>query len=145
MASFFGNVNASSQFDSDDASVQLNIRIEQLKASVNSPYGYKDIIHGNDRKNECDLTTIHNIVQRCMYLISAYQHALDNMNAWTWNQCCVAAVHELDSFGYVVGRSPRTIERWNCQFRSTGHFPNPIIHKKKIHPYLTYIPKLRKT
>lgn len=55
-----------------------------------------------------------------------YTYALENMNDWTWEQCCTEALAELNRLGIKCATNHETVARWNILLRcNNGRFPLP--------------------
>jgi hypothetical protein len=60
-----------------------------------------------------------------MFLCMAYQLALQNMNKWTWQDCCREACSQLNDLGMQHATFNRTIAEWNILYRKLEGFPHP--------------------
>jgi len=80
------------------------------------------------------------LVIRCMYLRTAYSIALERftygMESFNWAQCCEEAIDNISDIGITTITSPRTLMRWNQQFRGNGEFNHPHQLSTSFTPFL---------
>jgi len=50
-------------------------------------------------------------------LFGVYSIALENMNQWTWNECCSEAIAIIQKMGISTVKNPKTVEKWYQGFR----------------------------
>ncbi len=104
-------------------------RIDILMETRTAPDGYKTIINGGDEYNNCSKRDIIKLNDKCIYLISALNTALNNFPEKTWRDCC-----EESSKTCSVLTTPytgRTVEDWWTIFWQKNH---PPIHAVKKLP-----------
>ena len=73
--------------------------------------------------------------QKVMYLSSAYNYAVQNMNVVTWEECCNEAVTRLKSIGIILFLDQQSIQRLNQMYRKTGrlHYLCNDLRNKETH------------
>ena len=64
--------------------------------------------------------TILILRQKAIYLLSAYNYAIQNMNVVTWEDCCNETVARLKYVGIVLFLDHQSIQRLNQMHRNTG-------------------------
>jgi hypothetical protein len=79
--------------------------------SVNSSdKGYLEVVYGeidDETLSRFDKYVIH---QKCAIMSLSLQLALENMNKWTWKQCCKSAAVVADRMGLSLTKCPDTTE-----------------------------------
>ena len=96
-------------------------RISVLKKVI-STWDFKPVLikETDDREydsNELTDTSKRYIINKCMYLVSAYKHALEYKDkGWTWEKCCKAAVEKLSMAGIDMCKWPKTVQDINRAF-----------------------------
>lgn len=103
----------------------LKLRVELLQSANSSESGWRNVIEGGDPDNLCTPSDVFAVRGRSMILCLAYQLAIQNMNQWTWEQCCTQACSQLNSLGIQQATHHRTVQDWNGIFRHHGRFPHP--------------------
>jgi hypothetical protein len=88
-----------------------------------APEGYKSIIEGGGKFNNCTKLNIIKLNDKCIYLISALTHALLSYPTKTWIQCCQDASNSCSII--TTSYSTRTIADWWQIFRQNNCFPHP--------------------
>ena len=74
----------------------------------------------------CTKSEIFEIRQRATFLCHAYQLALNNMNNWTWHQCCIeSCTRLLNSLGLNQASFYKTIANRSQVFGKFEGFPHP--------------------
>ncbi|KAI2492110.1 hypothetical protein MHU86_22446 [Fragilaria crotonensis] len=106
----------------------LERRILQLKAVHESENSWRCVVQGGDPDNYCTKTEIYEIRQRSLFLILAYQLALQHMNKWTWHECCRDACKTLNGLGLNQATFYKTVAQWNMGFRELECFPHPNLY-----------------
>jgi hypothetical protein len=117
--------------DGEDQNVRetLEKRITVLQTVCKELEGWRNVVHGRDRDDLCSKRDIFSLKGRSMILCFAYRLAVDNMNEWTWEQCCIEACSQLNKIGIVQATHHRTVQDWNVEFRKDSAFlhPNNIV------------------
>jgi hypothetical protein len=93
------------------------------------PKGYKSIIEGGDKLNNCTKLDILKLNDKCIYLISTLTHALLSYPTKTWIQCCQDASNSCSI--NTTSYSTRTIADWWQIFRQKNA---SRIHEELSHP-----------
>ena len=70
-----------------------------------------------------------------MYLRKAYEIVLEKINTCNWNECCKQALVELKDAAVTYIICPRTLQRWNVEFRMQKRFVVSY-HYKETEPRL---------
>ena len=79
----------------------------------------------------------------CVYLKKAYEIAIQNMNSWTWKECCLRAIAELSDAGFSHIKNERTLRNLNMKFRVNHKIPVPFSFSTRK-PYIFLIlPELK--
>ena len=125
---YFDSSEAVKLFKSDGndsvlESLELKINI-LMNVNLNE-HGWKDVITTNDKHNLCTSKDIIKIRQQSMVLCQSYIYAVNNMNNWTWQNCCEKAIQELKPLGIYPTKSFDTVRSWNVLFRKKNIFPHP--------------------
>jgi hypothetical protein len=109
----------------------------ELLHSVNcSDKGYLEVIEGeidDETLSGFDKYVIH---QKCAIISLSLQLALENMNKWTWMQCCKCAVVVADRMGLKLTKCPDTVGKWYQAFREKRKIIMPVKKKNNLLPIL---------
>jgi hypothetical protein len=131
----------------ETADAALERRIEILGRATGSNEGWREIVKGHDPDNLCSDNDIFELRQRCMLLNQAYRIALEKMNDWTWEKCCVESCTLLNPVGITQATSGKVLMLWNRVLRTSDCFPhpNPVVAsgKKPGPPILVKYPELK--
>ena len=105
----------------------INNQIEALKTANNSSSGYITMIlnHVNVRDDDISQHQVWAIQQKCQYIALALQLARENMNRWTWQQCCSVGVKRLAKQGLTLTTHARVVTKWYRHFRKHQKFVLP--------------------
>jgi hypothetical protein len=103
----------------------LERRIHLLRSVHDNKDSWRNVVVGRDADNLCTKAEIAGMQQRSTFLCCAYQLALENMNRWTWQDCCREACKHLNSLGMNQATFYKTIAEWNGIFRRLEGFPHP--------------------
>ena len=103
---------------------------------------YFEVIQDGEKIEEDTLTAYekHLICQKSQLLCLSLNLALENMNKWTWNQCCREAIEMAKKMGVTVAKNPKTIEKWYRNFREKQKFCIPLKPKPNLPPFLELNP-----
>jgi hypothetical protein len=112
-----------------DCNSALDVVKERVRAlqSVNMhPEGWRELVNDADTHDCMTIFEIFCLRAKSAYLTAALNFAIEKMNGWTWSQCCDEAVKLVNSQGYSLAKSARTVMRWHHIFATGGNkFPNP--------------------
>ncbi|KAI2492861.1 hypothetical protein MHU86_21674 [Fragilaria crotonensis] len=120
-----GYERSSSSVASETPQEALERRIQVLRSVHDNEDSWRNVVVGRDADNICTKAEIAGMRQRSTFLCCAYQLALENMNRWTWQDCCREACKRLNSLGMNQATFYKTIAEWNGVFRSLEGFPHP--------------------
>ena len=134
---WFGIVEPSDN-ENDDIKAVIKTRIERLKVAYQTPGGYKTVIEDADSNHYYSENDIFQLTWSCRYVVKALEIALEKMgmpNNWTWEDCCKAAVKQINDFEGWTKKSLignyRTVQRWHLAFRKNNEcFLNKHSSKK---------------
>ena len=87
----------------------LERRIQLLRSVHNNEDKWQNVIVGRNADNFCTKAEIAGMRQRSTFLCCAFQLALENMNQWTWQDCCREACKRLNSLGMNQATFYKTI------------------------------------
>ncbi len=73
----------------------------------------------------------------------AYQHALANMNKWTWHKCCKVACKTLNGLGILQATFDKAVAQWNMVLRTLECFPHPNPYVQRVCTILVGAKKTR--
>jgi len=68
------------------------------------------------------------------------QLALENMNKWTWMECCKSAAVVADRMGLSLSKCPDTVGKWYRAFRGKRKIALPLKKKNDLPPILELNP-----
>jgi len=96
-----------------------------------SETGYLDLIENLGDINNDDIPTyqVFCICQKNTYLALLLYLARENMNNWTWQQCCEKAILHMKLAGMKHASHPRTIMEWYTKFRLKCKFKVILLSK----------------
>jgi hypothetical protein len=103
----------------------LKQRVESLQLVYSGKNGWRNASHGRDPENLCSQLDIFALCGQSMILCLAYQLAMQNLNKWTWEQCCTHACSQLNPLGIEHATHNCTVQDWNGLFRQSRSFPQP--------------------
>lgn len=109
----------------EDVKDTLCRRIKQLQSVNEKVEGWRNVMDGRDLNNCCTEKDIFEIRQRSEFLCCAYQLAVENMNGWTWSNCCKEALKILNPVGLTKAKNHATVLHWNQAFGLSENFPLP--------------------
>jgi len=108
--------------------------------SVNSSdKGYLEVVYGeidDETLSRFDKYVIH---QKCAIMSLSLQLALENMNKWTWKQCCKSAAVVADRMELSLTKCPDTFGKWSMAFRGKRKIVLPLKKRITYHQYLSSI------
>jgi hypothetical protein len=123
----------------------LQERIDRLDIVINRKGASLDSILTTPYKGALQLSTktALDINMKATYLRLAYKIAMDEFEppdgttgGTPFKQCCTVAIDKLASIGTTFVKCPRTIMRWNREFRVQGRFVHPFEDEKKAQPFI---------
>ena len=128
--------------DNEDTQQSLRIQIEELMKANETESSYVEVIQDGEKMEEDTLTAYekHLIHQKSQLLCISLHLALENMNKWTWNQCCREAIEMAKKMGVTATKNPKTIEKWYRNFREKRKFCVPLKAKHNLPPFLELNP-----
>jgi hypothetical protein len=87
--------------DDEDTQQSIRIQVEELMKANETESSYVEVIQDGEKMEEDTLTAYekHLIHQKSQLLCISLHLALENMNKWTWNQCCREAVEMAKKMG----------------------------------------------
>ena len=99
-------------------------RIRILK-SAQQTEGWRNVVIGRDHDNQCLEKDIQGLRHMSLFLLRAYQLALEHMNKRTWNDCCEESVKNLNILGFDRAKNGNSVQVYNLKFRENDAFPHP--------------------
>ena len=78
---------------------KLKLRLELLQSANSRENGWQNIIEGRDSANLCSPSDIFAVHGQSMIVCLVYMLAIQQMNQWTWEQCCTQACSQLNPLG----------------------------------------------
>ena len=116
--------------DGEDVKLCLLRRIEKIEQAMKSG-SVSSIVDKEDNDNdELSESDIVHAMHKCQYLRLAYlvaKHRLKYGNGpdgFTWDQCCEEVIQTMEKVN-AMQYHPRTIQRWNIEFRQNELFASP--------------------
>ena len=104
----------------------LKLLVELLQLVNHGESGWRNVIQGRDPEKLCSPSDeIFAVRGRSMILCLAHRLAMENLNKWTWEQCCTHASSQLNPLGIEQATHNRAVQDWNGIFRQEGTFPHP--------------------
>ena len=121
----------------------LHRRNKNLLDFVNHPEQHvAEMFEGYAELPPLTVRQMDQFLKQSLYLAKAYENASIYMGtahqAWTWHQCCDAAIDELATLGITKITSARTLGRWNIAFRRDEIFFHPVYRCKPLEPKLLF-------
>jgi hypothetical protein len=112
-----------------DCNIALDVvreRICTLQTVNMHPEGWRDLVNDNDSHDCMTSFEIFCVRAKSVYVRAALDFAIQEMNGWTWRKCCDEAIKQVNSQGYSLAKTARTVMRWHRIFATGGNkFPNP--------------------
>jgi hypothetical protein len=115
-------------------------QIELLRSVNCSDKGYLEVIEGEIDDETLSGFDMYVIRQKCAVMSLSLQLALENMNKWTWMQCCKCAVVVADRMGLKLTKCPDTVGKWYQAFREKRKIIMPVKKKNNLPPILELNP-----
>jgi hypothetical protein len=84
--------------------------ITAMQAVHETEDSWRGVVKGGDPDNFCTKNEIFKIRQQALFLSMAYQLALQNINQWTWYNCCKETCSRLNDLGIQQATLYRTVE-----------------------------------
>ena len=128
--------------DDEETQQSIRIQIETLMKANATESSYVEVVYGIERFEDDTLSKFekHHIRQKSQLLCMSLNLALENMNKWTWNQCCREAIERAKKMGVTIVENPKTIEKWYRNFREKRKFCIPLKAKHNLPPFLELNP-----
>ena len=105
-------------YDDEETQQSIRIQIETLMKASRTKSSYIKVVYGSEKLEDDTLSKFekHLIHQKSQLLCLSLNLALENMNKWTWSQCCGEAIERAKKMGVTITENPKTFEKWYRNF-----------------------------